>query len=181
MECIQIKLFKCPKCERVLKPSTIDGVLTITDYRHKITKKVKHHDILICRYCNIFVKAENLRQQKDPLKFLEQFKFLPKNNEMKDEGLHKIRLRDQEVDNLKRFKHPYTPEKCPECNSGDIFADSCDYGWFCMNCDSYFQWQKFLVMFHGDCEVYARDEDEAIEKGYYALENEEVDIETDVM
>lgn len=181
MECINIELFQCPKCERVLKPSTIDGVLTITNYVQKITKKVELHDILICRYCNIYIRINLLKKQKDPVKFLKEFKKIPENTEIKNEELHKIYLREQESDNLKKYKHSHPPDKCPECDSEDIIADSCDHGWICMSCDSYFQWEKYLVIFHGDCEVYAQDGEKAAEKGNERLRKGSVHIETDWM
>lgn len=171
----------CPKCKKILKPSIEPGILHITEYPKKVVKKIDLHDILICRYCNVFVKLEILRKQKDPTKFLQQFKLLPDNNEIKNEELYKISLREQELDCLKRFKHPYTPEKCPDCGSDDLIADSHDYGWICMSCDSYFQWERYTIMFHGDIEIFARDGDEAIERGYERLRKGTVDIEADWM
>lgn len=178
---LELVYLEYPKCNRILKPSIEPGILHITEYPKKVVKKIDLHDILMCRYCNVFVKIETLRKQKDPLKFLQQFKRLPDNNEIKDEELHKISLREQESYCLKKYKHFSSPSKCPDCGSEDIIADSHDYGWICMSCDSYFQWEKYLIMFHGDIEVYARDQDEAIEKGYEALRKDRVDIEADWM
>lgn len=181
MECIEINLLKCPKCHRVLKPSLTGGVLQITEYEHRIAKSMERHDILICRYCNIYIKVEVLRAQKDPIEFLEQFTKIPENTEIKAEEIYKIRLRESEKENLKKYKYEVVPDKCLECDSEDIVADSQDNSWVCLSCDSYFELRNYRIMFHGDIEVFARDHDEAIEKGYEQLRKRNVDIEADWM
>ena len=181
MESAELIYPECPKCNRIFKPSIEAGNLQITEYPSKIIKKIDLHDILICRYCTIYVKVSILRKQKDPLKYLEQFKKIPENTEIKNEEIYKIRLREAEKENLKKYKYDMVPEKCIDCGSEDIVADLGANSWICLSCDSYFELREYRIMFHGDIEVIARDHNEAIEKGYELLRKRKVDIEADWM
>ena len=82
MECVEISLLKCPKCNRVLKPSIKEGKLHITVFQYQSLMKVKSHDLLVCRYCKLSVKTSLLRKQKDPIKFLKQFAKAPLETEI---------------------------------------------------------------------------------------------------
>lgn len=152
---------ECPKCNRVLKPSD--------------------HDLLVCRYCGLSVKLSVLRKQKDSVKFLKQFTKIPENTEIKEEEIEKIRLREADIENIKKYKYEVIPEKCIDCESEDIVADCGNNSWICLSCDSYFELREYRIMFHGDIEVYARDGDEAVEKGYALLRKGYIDIEADYM
>lgn len=160
MESIELIYPKCPKCNRILKPMDTG---------------------LECRYCQVSVKSSILRKEKNPVKFLEQFKKIPENTEIKDEEREKISLREEEKENLKKYKYDVVPDKCIECDSEDIVADCGNNSWICLSCDSYFELREYRIMFHGDIEVVARNHIEAIEKGYELLRKGNVDIEADYM
>jgi len=139
----------CPKCKRKLKPSIPRG---------------KSVEILECRYCKISVKTSLLRKQKNPQGFLDRFKKIPEGTEIKEVELEKIRLLEEHFNNLAKYKHIHTPEKCPFCDSIDVVADSYDNCWICLSCDSYFKWVLYEVAIHGQVPVLASDEDMAKEK-----------------
>ena len=156
----------CPKCERKLKPSILLG---------------RSVEVLECRYCKISVKTSLIREQKNPQKYIDQFKKIPENKEIKEEEREHQRLREEHADNMKNFKHVPFPEECPDCESKDIVADCCNNGWICLSCDRYFELREYRVMFHGDIELYAENKTQASEKGYELLRKGCVDIETEVM
>ena len=171
MESVELVYPKCPRCGRILKPIGINPI-EIGGY----------FDIgLECRYCQVSVKTDVLRKQKNPVKFLEQFKKIPENTEIKEEEKEKIRLREAEKENLKKYKYDVIADKCIECDSEDIVADCGNNSWICLSCDSYFELREYKIMFHGDIEVVARNHIEAMEKGYELLKKGYVDIETDYM
>jgi len=175
---------KCPKCEKVLKPSvefdTSQKLIKFDDQTVIKTGKITRKDLLVCRYCKISVKPSVLRKQKDPIKFLEDFKKIPIGYKISEETKEKIRLKEDHKENLKKYKHYPVPNKCPYCKSEDIVADCSDHGWICISCDEYFEWYNFRIIFHGDVELAAESETYASEKGYYLLKKGYVDIETDV-
>jgi len=171
---------ECPNCNRILKPSIEPGILHITEYPKKVVKKIDLHDILICRYCNIYIKVEVLREQKDPITFLKQFTKIPKEREISKEEKEKIRLREDHRENMEKYKHSPIPERCPYCKSEDIIADSYDYGWICLSCDDGFEWESYRINFYGDIDVEAENPDQAREKGYEYLKKGYGDIETEV-
>ena len=45
----ELEFYKCPKCDRNLKPSIEVGILHITEYPHKTVKNIDLHDLLVCR------------------------------------------------------------------------------------------------------------------------------------
>ncbi len=176
----ELVFYKCPKCKRNLKPSIKEGNLQITEYPSKVIKKIDLHDLLVCRYCKISVKLSVLRNQKNPIKFIEDFKNIPIGYKISEDTKEKIRLREDHKENMERYKHYPVPNKCPYCKSEDIVADCSEHGWICISCDEYFEWHNFRIIFHGDVDLEAENEDCASEKGYALLEKGVVDIEADV-
>lgn len=136
MECVKFLYPTCPKCGRILKPSVTSGKLEITQYEHKIGKRIELHDILICRYCMIYIKVELLRNKRNPIKFLEQFKKIPENTEIEDK------------ENLLKYNHNVIPKKCPYCGSKNIKKEPDVEGtWECLDCTANFDWKKFIVLY----------------------------------
>lgn len=183
---LELAFYKCPKCQRILKPTFhpmneehIHKII-YTSYDRKKIKKVESPDLLTCRYCKISVKVSLLRNQKDPIKFLEDFKKIPIGYSISEDTKEKIRLKEDHEENMTKYKHYPVPNKCPMCNSKDIVADCSDHGWICISCDEYFGWHSFRVIFHGDVELEAENKDMASEKAYYYLREGNVDIEADV-
>lgn len=160
MQSIEIISLKCPKCNRVLKPSA--------------------HDLLVCRYCKISVKPSFLRKQKDPLKFLEQYNKIPEGFEINKEVKERIRLKEDHEENMAKYKHSPVPNKCIECKSEDIVASDSENTWECLSCEACFEWFSYRVIYHGDIEVEAESKEDASEKAYYYLKKGVADIETDV-
>lgn len=152
---------ECPRCNRHLKPSD--------------------NDLLVCRYCKVSIKLPFLKSQKDPSKFLKEFKKIPEGFEINKEVKERIRLKEDHEYNMTKYKHSPVPEKCPECKSEDLVASCSEQQWECLSCEAWFQWFSYRVMYHGDIEVEAGDEDEASEKAYYYMEKGYADMETDVM
>jgi len=178
VECIEIPLLKCPKCNRVLKPSIKSKVEITNDLNGLI--RLEGIEYLVCRYCKLSVKTSLLRKQKNPIKFLEQFAKAPEKTEISGEEKEKIRLREEHKENMEKYKHSPVPKKCPECRSEDIVADSYNYGWICLSCDHGFEWKSFRINFYGDVELEAENPDNAIERGYHYLKKGVLDIEAEV-
>ena len=171
MKEIEISLLKCPKCNRVLKPSVEDKT---------IMNKVVSYTLLVCRYCKLSVRTSLLRKQKDAIKFLEQFAKAPEETEISCEEKEKIRLREEHKENMEKYKHYPVPKRCPDCKSEDLVADSYNYGWICLSCDYGFEWNSFKINFYGDVELEAENPDNAIERGYNYLKKGVLDIEAEV-
>jgi len=170
----------CPRCNRHLKPSFKIGKLHITEFQFYTLKRIDIHDLLVCRYCKISIKVSFLKRQKNPLKFLKEFKKIPEGFEINKEVKERLRLREEHEYNMTKYKHSPVPEKCPECKSKDLVASGSEQSWECLSCEAYFQWHYYRVDYSGEIEVEAGSEDEASEKAYYYLEKGVADIETDV-
>ena len=164
---IVLETLICPKCKRKLKPGL---------------KSERFETFLECRYCKICVKTSLLRTQKNPQAFIDQFKEIPEGTEIKEKEKYNMRLRKDHSENLRKYKHTHIPEKCPYCQSEDIFADYGVNSWICLSCDSYFKWVLYEVALHGEVSVYATDEDRAMEKAYsYIGDNCKIDLESFVI
>lgn len=177
-----LEFYKCPKCERPLKPSIVEGEFQTTisqAWDGKITK-VETPDLLVCRYCKIKVRVSLLRKQKNPSQFIANFKKMPMGFSMSADTIEKIQLREDHEENLRKYKHTPRPNKCPNCKSEDIVAECGDYGWNCISCDEYFEWKSYRIMFHGDVELESDSEDNAREYGYVLLEKGVLDIDAEV-
>ena len=159
------EILLCPKCKRKLKPS--------------VPSKESIETFLECRYCKICVKTSLLRTQKNPQAFIDQFKKIPEGTEIKLSEKYKMRDREEHEENLKKYKHTHTPEKCPFCDSIEVVADCGINSWICLSCDSYFQWVLYEIALHGTVSVLAPNEDLASEKAYSC--KNEIDFESFVI
>lgn len=149
----------CPTCDRKLKPS--------------------EYNQLVCRYCNISVSIHYMKSYKKPEEFLSKYKKTPKGTKINEELKERNRLLSEHEENMKNYPHFPVPEKCPECDSKAIVASYGDHAWECLDCEDYFTWYRYRVIYHGDCEVDARDKDMAVDLAYEVMEEADIEAEVD--
>lgn len=152
--CTKIESVLCPICGRKLKPGVI----------YPKNSSITMKDVLVCRYCDLSILVADLRI------------FGKKVLEKKIRKRKKIKYITE-----KKYKHPYGPKKCPYCKSLHVSPGDDDYWWDCEDCGDGFYWKKYTVIFHGQVDVYDLNENNAIEKAYYYLEKQKVDIEAEIL